>query len=280
MKSAQKILFLTGGLGNVILQIRFALYIEAKLNIKVKLNCNFVSPYVIENVIKIFGSDINRRLFRIGEFYLQKRFFLAAMRRLKFWPLYVEPDEDILIEAASINKYPFILGYFQSYKYSEEFLIADIQISNAVSNRNLMRINALTERDLVVHLRFGDYENAETKKFHGVLNESYYRLAIENFKDRERLILISNDQEKALDLFRRVTNQTAEVWSGTDYDTIDDFYFLCFAKNLVIGNSSFSYCAALHTWKKRNANIVAPKSWFAKKVIDFDYRFPRGWLLV
>ena len=280
MKSAQKILFLTGGLGNVILQIRFALYIEAKLNIKVKLNCNFVSPYVIENVIKIFGSDINRRLFRTGEFYLQKRFFLAAMRRLKFWPLYVEPDEDILIEAASINKYPFILGYFQSYKYSEEFLIADIQISNAVSNRNLMRINALTERDLVVHLRFGDYENAETKKFHGVLNESYYRLAIENFKDRKRLILISNDQEKALDLFRRVTNQTVEVWSGTDYDTIDDFYFLCFAKNLVIGNSSFSYCAALHTWKKRNANIVAPKSWFAKKVIDFDYRFPRSWLLV
>lgn len=279
MKAACKIFFLTGGLGNVILQIRFAQCIEAKLNIPVKLNCNLVSPYVIEDVTKIFGAELNRRLIRIGGFYLQKRFFLAGLRRLNFWPLYVDPDDDVFKDAAVIKKYPYILGYFQSYKYSEDFLIADDQISSTLSNKNLGRINALTEKDVVVHLRFGDYENVKTKQFHGVLDENYYRLAVENFRDPERLILISNDSEKALELFKRVTDRTVEVWSGTDFDTIDDFYFLCFARNLIIGNSSFSYCAALQTWKKRHANIVAPKSWFAKKDIDFDYRFPKSWRL-
>lgn len=276
----KKTVFLAGGLGNVLLQIRFAEYVQRTLNVDIYLNCTLVSPEVIEDVHLICSSKLLFNTKRFFGCYLKSRIWLALLRRLKIWPVYIEPESDLFITATDVRKYQFIVGYFQSYKYSAGRLgdFADMKYSPSVMNSN--RIDKLTEKDVVVHLRFGDYLEPKAKDFHGVLGAEYYERALAEFPEINRIILITNDPILAEKVIGHSCKCPVEVWSGDQFSRIDDYFLLCSAHNLIIGNSSFSYCAALYAWRERSARVVAPKNWFSSKPCDTELRFPENWLKV
>ena len=57
MKILSRSLILCGGLGNVLLQIKFANFLEISLNTTVRLNCTFVSKGVVKE-IEIFTTKL------------------------------------------------------------------------------------------------------------------------------------------------------------------------------------------------------------------------------
>ena len=66
MRNFPTTLFLSGGLGNVLLQIHFSKYLQQSIKASVRLNCNFVAPKVMDEVKLLFGDQIIIKTHRLG----------------------------------------------------------------------------------------------------------------------------------------------------------------------------------------------------------------------
>ena len=280
MMIVPRVLILCGGLANVILQIRFSQYVERTLGVSVTLNCNLVSPDVVKNAQRVLGNSFRGKFSRVGGMYLKQNVFLGLLRRLKFWPFFVERENDKFLHHADINGFIFFIGYFQSYLYQDALNIDEFEIESNISLLNRERINRLADGDVVMHLRLGDYKNKKTEFYHGILPIEYYQDALFNYPSCKRVIVITNNADDAKKILPATGSFCVEIWSSEDFTDLDDFCFFCCASNIVISNSSFSYCAALYASKKRNARVTAPKNWFKIREVSEEFRFPADWKIL
>ena len=272
--------FLSGGFGNVLLQCQFAKYLEKAVKKPIFYNTNFITPVVFKKVNDLLYQPISSKSYRVANCHLSSRYYLAALRRFTKWPFFVEPETDKYIRPQDVRQYLFITGYFQSHKYSSGPLISQEKLHQSVSNSQLCRLAQLSENDVVAHIRFGDYLDVNGGNYHGTMPLSYYTAALkEKFPDR-RLIILTDDPDMAKRLFHSRTNQTLQIWSSPEFSAIDDFHLMTCARNIIIGNSSFSYCAALQASRLRSTKVIAPRNWFSNRSIDEVYRFPNDWHLV
>lgn len=280
MKNSPTSLILSGGFGNVLLQIQFGRFLGSALDKKIIFNCTLVSPQVVNDVISLIDEPITKNVYRLAGLHLSHRYFLGALRHLKSWPFFVESETDEFLKPQILKNYRYITGYFQSHRYSNGPLLVQEKLEEKVSRENLLRVSKLCEQDVIVHIRFGDYLNILTKKYHGILLKSYYDKAIKSNFSGQRVIIITDDTKAAKAYFDTQNNVNLEIWSGPQFTALDDFYFMTCARNIIIGNSSFSFCAALQASRSRCTNVVAPRNWFANRSINERYRFPEDWNVV
>jgi hypothetical protein len=280
MKNSPTSLILSGGFGNVLLQIQFGRFLGSTLDKKIIFNCTLVSPQVVNDVISLIDESITQNVYRLAGLHLSHRYFLGALRHLKSWPFFVESETDEFLKPQILKNYRYITGYFQSHRYSNGPLLVQEKLEEKVSRENLLRVSKLCEQDVIVHIRFGDYLNILTKKYHGILLKSYYDKAIKSNFSGQRVIIITDDTKAAKAYFDTQNNVNLEIWSGPQFTALDDFYFMTCARNIIIGNSSFSFCAALQASRSRCTNVVAPRNWFANRSINERYRFPEDWNVV
>ena len=280
MKNSPASLILSGGFGNVLLQVQFGRFLGFALDKKIIFNSTLVSPQVIYDINSLLDEPIAENIYRLAGSHLSHRYFLGALRCLKSWPFFVEPETDELLEPQDLKKFRYITGYFQSHKYSDGPLIVKEKLEGKASRENLIRVSKLCDQDVIVHVRFGDYLNTLTKKYHGILPKSYYDKAIKRNFSGQRVLVITDDTKAAEEYFDLQNNINLEIWSGPKFTALDDFYFMTCARNIIIGNSSFSFCAALQASRSRCTNVVAPRNWFANRHINEIYRFPQDWNVV
>jgi hypothetical protein len=163
------------------------------------------------------------------------------------------------------SKRIFLIGYFQSYRWSDT-----PDIGRAIESISIQDVDpmlqsyvnmAKQDRPLMVHVRLGDYK--QESQF-GVLGESYYSHAIEkisqyaNFKN----IWVFSDEidlaHKIIPLKYHANVKWIPEISGSASKTLE---LMRYGTGYVIANSSFSWWGARLSYDK-GAIVVYPIPWF------------------
>jgi hypothetical protein len=181
----------------------------------------------------------------------------------------------------------FIRGFWQSEKYFLEYrntILQEFSFKSKLSEKNLAtkkRIQSCTS--VSIHVRRGDYiSNPSANKVHGVLDENYYKRAIDKLDIDGALFVFFSDDANW------VKNHLAPIILNSDNfivvdhnhasESYNDMRLMSLCKHNIIANSSFSWWGA---WLNTNPNkiIIAPKNWFS---IDKDTNdlIPKSWIQV
>ena len=172
---------------------------------------------------------------------------------------------------------PYLVGYFQSYRYAElnRTLLSRVKVSKIGPELALLYSVAQREAPLVVHCRFGDYLLEED---FGMPSSKYYSTAIGKLlhtNEFNSIWIFSDDLEKAKE--KLVLSETLPVrWiNSVDNSVASTLEAMRLGHGYVVANSSFSWWAAFLSFSSA-AEVVAPQPWF-KGMDDPKDLVPPNW---
>ena len=284
---------LAGGLGNQMFQYATARRLSLTLGSELKLD------------LSAFRKD-KKREFALGEFEIfgksaeagktdreesSRETFLKKWSRLpggreakesistvrekqfRFDPAILELHDNVCLE-----------GYWQSEKYFMDVrktIEAEFSWNYPPDQKNLETLRLIDQSESVsIHVRRGDYaDDPDTRKFHGLCSESYYRTAIAWFRRRTRnplFFIFSDDMEWARGFFHKEPGARIVHQNGNGRPH-EDLRLMSRCAHQIIANSSFSWWGAwLNT--KPGRQVVAPEKWFANPSVDTSDLIPATWV--
>ena len=163
----------------------------------------------------------------------------------------------------------YLEGYYQSSKffYNDEtkqeirdlFSPPPAILKEVTTKYSYLMENA--NRVVVIHARRTDYlKNHNTIMFHGPLNSSYYKEAIQRMKTKVEnpiWLLTSDDNRYWIDIEKDLEIHSPIILMNES--DIHSFVLLQQFKNYIISNSTFIWWA---TWMANAPNVIAPSKWF------------------
>ena len=187
-----------------------------------------------------------------------------------------------LFKGLKQNRY--YIGYFQSYRYFEEYrslIMNEFQFSlNHMSERTKDIASLVNEcNSISIHVRRGDYLNGYYYELLGkVCDMNYYYRAIELMKNKVQsphFFIFSDDPDYVSNHFKMINATYVSFNSGKNF--WQDMYLMSICKHNIIANSTFSWWGA---WLNKSPNkiVIAPTRWFADKTDDEI--IPTGWLRI
>lgn len=249
---------LMGGFGNVLFQYMYGYTIAKKYNLKLELYC-----------------PVNSRIYPAAYYFLKD---YTILKKLPSNILRInEPNFCYTpIDYSQISKQCdlYVSGYFQSYKYSNEFF-DEIKknlfktLEHKISNVN----NILNKLDLkttiCVHFRRTDYLKF-ADVHHVIRDDSWYFKAVEKLlqrlnlkKDEIKLIIFSDDIEYIKN-HTLVTMYPSVIAEEYKLDTEEIFIWMSKCDHFIIPNSTYSLMA-YYFRTKLDGKIVIPDKWFEKE---------------
>jgi len=160
-----------------------------------------------------------------------------------------------------------IIGYFQSEKYFIDYrqdLLKEFEFSPDTKN-TANTIRQIGKKLAVsLHIRLGDYLNVTDK--HPICTMEYYEEALNKIPDNAFLFIISDDNEKAADLFKDLKRPFCIP--DTKNQNID-MCLMTMCDYHIIANSSFSWWGA---WLTESKKVIAPSKWFGESI-----DMPKNW---
>jgi hypothetical protein len=222
---------------------------------------------------KIDGTNLNHKVSR----FLSINHPNLYRSTSRFWDSYVSNETGFDPRLDSLKGNLTLEGYFQSYKYFESLKskrivhgrFLPVNPSSAASELQRMIV---AENPIVMHLRRGDYvTNSNT----GLLARDYYLHALEALEARDRNVWVfSDDIQLAKDQFSPVESR-AWRWIGSEQINLasENLFLMSLSRDIIIGNSTFSYWAANLNEKK---NVMAPTKWFKRQDDPRDL-YPPSW---
>lgn len=173
-----------------------------------------------------------------------------------------------------------IFGYLQSWRYMKELSEpSSLGIRDAIRTLAQNPQPPWSARDIVLHVRRGDYLNPGVTEVHGVLQHPYYLAAVRDLRYRGfdgDVWVVAQDE---LDDRQQWTNafgspirqiQGSSIWH--------DLALLMAAPNLVIANSTFSWMGG---WLgDHDRPVYAPHPWFRTTAHDTADLIPPGWIVL
>jgi len=192
---------------------------------------------------------------------------------------FVEPSFRFSSDFFSTPKGSCAVGYFQSWRYLE--LVNSErrdQVREAISGLSTTPPQ-FGSRDIVIHVRRGDYLKPGVREVHGVLPYQYYENAISTLRRSGQsgvVWVISEGRLNDLrDLQQRIGASVTQV-EATSLWT--DLQTLITSPSLVIANSTFSWMAG---WLNQGrTSVVAPRPWFFTNQYDTSDLIPPQWTTV
>jgi hypothetical protein len=183
-------------------------------------------------------------------------------------------------EPISKNVSNFDYGYFQSYRWAEKVIGELKNLSLAETSPSLSKYSelAVKESPLIVHVRLGDYRSESSFGFPGA---SYYFASIKESWESGDFgsIWIFSDEIENVGEFLPLENIG-------EYRLIDDknlssaevLEIMRLGKGYVIANSTFSWWGA-YLSRSDNPQIFAPKPWFSEIDSPKDL-LPESWTCI
>lgn len=176
------------------------------------------------------------------------------------------------------DKSILLIGYFQSYRYSDEQKVIEemrkFKFSEGSPRFNLAHGNAVRLNPIIFHVRLSDYFNEPTI---GVLSRKYFQSAIrEVTKSRNCPIWVfSDDPDKARNYFEIKSSVKIDFFGPEDFSTLETLELMKNASSLIISNSTFSWWAARLS-SSQTEMVIAPDPWFSGQDDPIDL-IPDGW---
>jgi hypothetical protein len=192
---------------------------------------------------------------------------------------FVEPSFQFSQDFFSTSKGSCAFGYFQSWRYLE---LVSIERRNEVREAiNHLASNpaSFRPRDIVIHVRRGDYLKSGVREIHGILPYQYYSNAIAALRSAGQsgeIWVVSQDRLSDLNVLENAIGASVTQVDATSPWT--DLQTLISSPSLVIANSTFSWMAG---WLNQGVTpVVAPKPWFFTEKIDTSDLIPPHWFTV
>lgn len=172
---------------------------------------------------------------------------------------------------ASRNSNLFYLGYFQGV---ENWDLDATKVSLSALRINPIRKQlqedidyALHHEVTFLHMRLTDYIDEYEI---GLLSVKYFEKVLEelNLNTNEAEIWIfSDDYELARKLLVLPNNMKARFFSEKQYSVSETFHLMRYGSRYILSNSTFGWWAAF-LGKKENVQVIAPEPWF--KQLRYD----------
>lgn len=257
---------LYGGLGNLLIQIAASRKIAKRYDCPISFYESFVySRLRIERV----GFSIIKQFYGINP----KSGIRAFINELEFkvlsrlYPALVSNEFD-----TNSNRPPFIAkGYYQSSDFWPKGVIEILEYLDLSP-----LVKPVTAKDIVIHLRGGDY----------LLKENADKFSTLNCSLAHDFINICRSDSRNPDLPVTVVTDDpifANKWLGelradivSSDDIINDFSILATAKYLLTSESTFSILAGLHSFSL-GGKVYTPKTIGSRLAFDF---FKLPWDLI
>jgi hypothetical protein len=184
-----------------------------------------------------------------------------------------------------------LFGYFQSERY---FTSIAESLRDWYSPReplgeaaiaSLKQIEA-SRLPVSMHVRRGDYLKPGTHEVHGILDQSFYRRALDRLESMTgsdaELFVFSDDAAAAELVLNFAPNSRLVHVRGDPARPWEDMALMARCRHHVIANSSFSWWGA---WLNRAPDkiVIAPRAWFTATELSKRNTadlYPRDWILV
>jgi hypothetical protein len=185
--------------------------------------------------------------------------------------LYQETDFTFESKIFNISDNTAIEGYFQSYRYFEEFkqdIINDFTFKSDILNK-CQSIISQYSNPVSIHIRRGDYVNHPG--FWNITPE-YIQEAFNHFTDNEYTFLIFSDD---IEWCKQIFPEGVVFIGGNQFE---DLCLMSLCDHNIISNSSYSWWGA-YLNKNKEKRVIAPKNWFipSKPLNDL---YPKTWITI
>lgn len=242
-----------------------------------------------------FGLDIFNTDFKIANAKLISdtkplafKFLNTLLVRLKLGSVqarnyFVEGKIGFNSSFKKIGKVCYINGYWQSYKYFQEYrdlVESDFTLTKkCLSQLNTSYLERIINNNSVsIHVRRSDYTLNHSKSVHGTLSSDYYIDAIRIMQEKINspcFFVFSDDIDWAKETFKDI-DRCSVIRAQYDYL---DLYLMSHCKNNIIANSSFSWWGS---WLNSNPKkiVIAPYQWFSSEAMNKQTNdlIPETWL--
>jgi hypothetical protein len=189
------------------------------------------------------------------------------------------------------NKNVLLHGYFQSYKYFENYYDTICRMIKLDKMKELIIKNNNINQDYLentvsMHFRLGDYK--KVSDFHPIMPYEYYKKSLSHIKnitdgnhDLNILFFCEDDDiDMVTDTINKLQNDFPNYTFERKFNHLEDWeqmLLMSLCSHNIIANSSFSWWSAYF-----NSNVdkivCYPSVWFGKKAnIDTSDLCPKKW---
>jgi hypothetical protein len=276
---------LHGGLGNQLFQIYTTIAYASQGNKKF----SFINVYELKSCLT--------------DRYTYWDSFLKRMRPFLIDPKMINKDNlEIIIEKGftyqalplpiSESKTKMLQGYFQSYKYFDEYLqtinrllkIDDIKVD--LTNKYRKLIN--DDLPASMHFRLGDYKKKPDHYL--ILSVDYYKAALNYLLETTSItkILYFCEEQDLTDVKTTIAILEADfptivfVRANPELEDWEQLILMSLCRNNIIANSTFSWWGAyLNIYRQKR--VIYPATWFGpklQKTHDTRDLFPADWIKI
>lgn len=173
----------------------------------------------------------------------------------------------------NISDNSYLDGFWQSPQYFNRYrsdLLSQLTLKIESEHfKSALEIIKSVPVSVSVHIRRGDYvKHSELQKIHGVLPVEYYHSAFRYFDNKgitPTYFLFTDDWFWVKEVFPEADNIIHICNEGVN--PVEDLLLMSLCNHNIIANSTFSWWAA---WlnKKVDKIIIAPKIWYAEKIMN------------
>tara|TARA_R110002167_G_scaffold79374_6_gene219069 strand:+ start:347 stop:1243 length:897 start_codon:yes stop_codon:yes gene_type:complete len=194
-------------------------------------------------------------------------------------------------EVFNISDGTNIKGFFQSYKYFQEFeedIKKEFMFKSEIEKKvfeyfEKLKLKYNVDTITGLHIRLGDVKHEKGDRL-VFLNKNYYQKCMKQFdNDRNLFIIFTDDIEWCLQNIKSDKMVISDYSSYEENDIKFEYLDLCamtHCDNLIMACSSYSWWGA---WlNKKNGTIVVPDKWFGPRYSDRtenDLRHP-SWIQI
>jgi len=262
---------LSGGLGNQLFVFAAAYAQAQRLSCRLVIDASRYSNPDQPRVYELdFLEDLADETLRFGP-RLRRPMFMRR-RRAAHTPFVFEENSAVRYDPSieTITPGTTLVGYFQSWQYFDG--VADLLFK---------RLSASVGKHapITLHLRRGDYLNAQTAKFHGLATADYAKRAITllNALGAVGSVAVFSDEPKrvARELDEFPANLTFPDQTGLS--AMASLQQLASGEHMIMSNSSFSWWAAWMINRRTGGYIIAPRPWFQDDTAASDLLLP-NWI--
>jgi len=292
------IIQLTGGLGNQLFQYAAAKALSLKRSLPLVLDIssflrNELPELEVPRDFELYNfQGVTDEVITSNPFHDNSRFsFLKKNIFHKLQPphrrnIYKEPFFHFDKNFFKIPNDVFIKGALQSEKYFYEFrneLRAILTLKEVLYTKvEHFGIKLSNSNSVSVHIRRGDYLRKQIiLEWHGVLEEEYYKKALEQMQNYINAcdIYYFSDDPEWVEKYLQPLFPGELVSNKISHTHYEDLYLMSCCRHNIIANSSFSWWAA---WFNNNPDkkVIAPIKWFDKAPNDTKDLIPAGWIRI
>lgn len=287
---------LTGGLGNQMFQYAAGRALADRLGTSLSLDLSSLRSRRKSMTARAYGLDSFHTaagLLEPEELLLPKlaHRLPSLVGRINRIQVLKEPTLDYTPSFFSSSTETLLVGYWQSYRYFSsiaEKLFIEFQPRTSLCSENSAFAKMLVnnEHSLGLHVRRGDYVGLPSAShFHGSLNETYYKDAIQlaNLHNEKLNIFIFSDDIEWCRTHLRGLGNVEFAPSPVNAQPWEDMMLMGLCRGNIIANSSYSWWSAWLADMRYGVDkrlVVAPKRWFAHQIFCAADRFPVHWTLI